>query len=518
MHFLINIKIKTMANIDSIKIRMYRQGFGDCFLLQFMEGDIRISSMLIDCGVKAASPAVEGARLRDVVKDLTTILTPAGKTKPELDVLVITHEHWDHVSGFNPNLFKDFMISQIWMAWTENPSDGVAQQINKRMKQNLTALHIVNDKIRESTAANEDFYKQYYGGETYFNLRQSFSGSLNAVLGFSNMEAVESTITTESGIVIKKFDISLGTEKAMGTVKSLAASANAIKYYGPGNVILDKKFPGLRLYVLGPPKNVKLNKDLPSGKGDDKETYFALSDTSLDGFVQGILSAHELTGMQPDDGSPFSDIPMVTKQTDEAKKLYASYFTEAEQWRIIEDDWLDIGGALALQMDDDTNNTSLVLALEFIESGKVILFPGDAQVGSWESWHDLTFSVKKDNQTEEITAKDLLNRTAFYKVGHHCSHNATLRAKGLELMESEELVAFIPEMNDQYSGIPHPELVERLKQKTRGRLIFSADKNFPLANFKTDRPAGQSVAEWKEFTDKLEIDKLFIEYTMKAEL
>ena len=38
----------------------------------------------------------------------------------------------------------------------------------------------------------------------------------------------------------------------------------------------------------------------------------------------------------------------------------------------------------------ETNNTSLALAFELIEKGrvgKVLLFPADAQVGNWLSWH-----------------------------------------------------------------------------------------------------------------------------------
>jgi len=38
---------------------------------------------------------------------------------------------------------------------------------------------------------------------------------------------------------------------------------------------------------------------------------------------------------------------------------------------------------MALQLDNDTNNTSVALAIEFTDSGKVLLFPADAQVGSW---------------------------------------------------------------------------------------------------------------------------------------
>jgi len=39
-----------------------------------------------------------------------------------------------------------------------------------------------------------------------------------------------------------------------------------------------------------------------------------------------------------------------------------------------------------------TNNTSLVLAIE-LEDGDVMLFAGDAQVGNWLSWQDLTWTL-----------------------------------------------------------------------------------------------------------------------------
>ena len=60
--------------------------------------------------------------------------------------------------------------------------------------------------------------------------------------------------------------------------------------------------------------------------------------------------------------------------------------------------------------------------------GKVLLFAADAQRGSWISW------AKGDWRDGErtIAAKDLLARTVLYKVGHHGSHNATLRGKATD--------------------------------------------------------------------------------------
>jgi len=99
-------------------------------------------------------------------------------------------------------------------------------------------------------------------------------------------------------------------------------------------------------------------------------------------------------------------------------------------------------GQLALDSDNDTNNTSLVLAFEFVKQGEVLLFVGDAQVGTWQSWAKVEFKLPE--RAKPFPAIELLSRTVFYKVGHHCSHNATLKKGGLELMTRDDLVAFIP--------------------------------------------------------------------------
>ena len=91
-----------------------------------------------------------------------------------------------------------------------------------------------------------------------------------------------------------------------------------------------------------------------------------------------------------------------------------------QSWRRIDADWLS-GSQLALHLDSATNNTSLALAIELAD-GEVLLFPADAQVGNWLSWQTLSWQLP-DNST--VTGPDLLNRTIFYKAGHHGSHNAT---------------------------------------------------------------------------------------------
>jgi hypothetical protein len=66
----------------------------------------------------------------------------------------------------------------------------------------------------------------------------------------------------------------------------------------------------------------------------------------------------------------------------------------------------------------------------------------------------------------------------FYKVGHHGSHNATLREHGLERMRSSELVAVVP-TNEAWAWtsrakgwrMPYLPLYQRLVERTGGRVL-----------------------------------------------
>jgi len=161
-----------------------------------------------------------------------------------------------------------------------------------------------------------------------------------------------------------------------------------------------------------------------------------------------------------------------------------------------------VAGRLALQLDSDTNNTSLVLAFELVDSGRVLLFPGDAQVGNWLSWHEgIEWTVEQNGKPRTVNAKDLLERTVLYKVGHHGSHNATLREKGLEMMVSEHLTAMIPVNRESAKkmdwNMPFPSLFGRLEERCRGR-ILDLEKGI-LAT-----AAGATPPEWNPFPGKAE--------------
>src|SRR6476620_2918455 len=96
-----------------IKVRMYKQGLGDCFLIGFPRANGKTFYMMIDCGVILGTPNA-GDIMQKVVADI--IATTGG----HIDLLVVTHEHWDHLSGFLQarQLFPQLHVESVWLAWT----------------------------------------------------------------------------------------------------------------------------------------------------------------------------------------------------------------------------------------------------------------------------------------------------------------------------------------------------------------------------------------------------------------
>lgn len=117
-----------------IRIRMFRVGFGDCFLLSLAKGDGQ-AHILIDCGVhqmgdvKTIEAAVENIR---------------QETGGRLDIVIATHAHQDHISGFArcADAFKSMEVGEVWLPWTENPLDAQAARIRNRQLALIEALHL----------------------------------------------------------------------------------------------------------------------------------------------------------------------------------------------------------------------------------------------------------------------------------------------------------------------------------------------------------------------------------------
>lgn len=484
---------------EAITVRMYRGILGDCFLLTHSHGDDRFHA-LIDCGVLQCigkSRPLTKASLETVMPNVVQdLLATTGK---RLDLVIATHEHYDHLSGFilEHETFAKFEIGAVWVAWTESQTDTEANDIRAKGKKALSVLKaVVDEPVKGLDAA-----------------AQGQRETVEALLQFYDPEI--EPWTPEDAFAAAKpprpYDPAKQAPRscanAITWLRHRAGEAN-VKYLEPGQVIAFGLNNRLKATVLGPPRTGHRLLQLDPSTGASREVYLAKTDDIAT--LETILRsrAFGLAGRRPAGAPPggAAQNPFSSRFDRSAKQLgkaavVQSYFDEGAQARRIDGEWLGAAEALALKIDGDVNNTSLVLAIEAPGPARhVLLFPADAQVGNWLSWHDQRYpSPEKDAPPGTVTesAQDILSRVILYKVGHHASHNATAREKGLEMMTSPNLTAMIPVVeavareqttrtNTDGWAMPYHDLYGPLLEKTRKRTL---------------RGDGDPVVETKAFQD-----------------
>lgn len=469
------------------RIRMFRLGIGDCFLLTFAD-DGRERHVLIDCGTLQGSPNAK-ARLKAVAESIREA------TGNHLDLLVATHEHWDHLAGFleAADVFGSMSIDQAWVAWTEDPSDAAAIRLKQNRRLRLQAIHLALAALARSD--DDD--------------ARACGQAIADVMGFYGGPSATATLLA----------FSERTEEAMRKVTERGNGAAPV-YCRPGDVRMPWQDSALKVYVLGPPRDEKFLQDLRGRAETDLYRLSGADGLYAAALTQSLAAADDDNGAFMDDRSfPFHPT-LLWKQKDIGASSALStvggiYSDSANDWRRIDSDWLLSSARLALQLDDATNNTSLVLAFELADD-RVLLFPADAQIGSWRSWLSVAFKPGAAGEVP-VTSRDLLQRTVFYKVGHHGSENATRKEDGLEAMTDRRLVVAIP-VDEEFASskrwrMPAAPLLKRLTERARGR-VLRADAAWQLPDA---APAdGVPQVEWDCFRAAVQADPggLFVDYLL----
>jgi beta-lactamase superfamily II metal-dependent hydrolase len=486
---------KPATTITAVQIRMYRMGTGDCFALKFMAGETVSFRLMIDCGTWQGSKN----QLSPYIKDLKIWVDG------HFDLLVVTHEHKDHVYGFEAceALFsEDLTIQETWLAWTENDADPRVQtwikDYGQKKKALAAAVQAVGNFLGDDD--NERALEFEAGRKGILAARELFATRLNALADIQFGAAATYA----------------GNLKGMKIVKEKLAAGN-IKYKEPGQIISDLAgLPGINIYVLGPPLSWDAVKKEAGGLGESYPHNNEL--TKSDAFASAVL-ADTPTGIQQ--ALPFDRKYLIQNNTPQWNTEQRRYFNDETEWQNIDFEWLQSAGMLALRVNSMTNNLSLALAFEIEATGKVLLFPGDAEYGSWLSWQMIKW--KKNG----LTTESLLNRTVFYKVAHHMSHNGTAQRCGLEMMIDPALSAMATlDYNIIAPGwkstMPNAAMTESLIQKTRGRLMIMQEKDLYMDRSKTnlvsDRIAKEqaklSAKELADFKSNCESTELYLQMNL----
>jgi beta-lactamase superfamily II metal-dependent hydrolase len=396
-----------VAGPSGIRVRMYRVGFGDFFLLslQTRSGPKHI---LIDCGVHCG----------DLHSISAAVEQMAGETGKQLALVIMTHRHADHISGFATckDAFSQFTVEQIWMSWFEDPNDKDAA----KLQMNLAA---VAEQMRTALAARN-------GPEDL------------------ELDRMAENIT---GVPLGGASNAVALQILHGGFKNKAPVA----YYQAGDTPAlpeDLVSAGLTAQILGPPRDLSLVAQM-NGKN---EQYLADNDPSVSKPVVPFEKTFE------------------TNATHYPAEAFLKHSHNEIERTVIESQ-PDLLAAVAKQADNTLNNQSLVVLFTF--NGKHLLFAGDAQWGNWENFLYGGKLGASGHTALTAQSRSILGSLDFYKVGHHGSTNATPK-DALNAMR-EGCVAMCSTQPDCYgkvsSGteVPRIPLLEAIEKRTDNRLARS---------------------------------------------
>jgi hypothetical protein len=355
-----------------VTIRMYNVGFGDCFLLTFKYPRGEERHMLLDCGSTSA-PGRAGKNLdfmEKVVADIARVCS--GK----LHVLLATHRHRDHVSGFSTQSRTGRAIAalepdHVIQPWTEDP--------------------------RARTDAATATASIYTSGKP--DSRKMTAHFLGALEDMHEVAAAIKHTAGRDGLVGKQtlehLEV-LGEDniKNPSAVKNLIAMGKRGKSHYVNAGMELKVLPGVKCTVLGPP-TLEQSDAIRKQRARDPANFWQFRSFwgAQGAAMRGQLQrAHRGAGAKP-------------ARTPELPQSVRWFVQQAR--RVHVDELLSI----VRDLDSVMNNTSVILLLE---AGKrKILLPGDAQI---ENWAYALSNAKWRRLLEDVS---------LYKVGHHGSLNAT---------------------------------------------------------------------------------------------
>jgi beta-lactamase superfamily II metal-dependent hydrolase len=355
------------ANV--LRVRMYRVGFGDFFLLTVPSPD-GPQHILIDCGVHIA----DIGSMSDCVANLCDV------TQRKLALVIVTHNHADHLSGFasHDDVFSTFDVGAVWITNRLDPTDAEALKQRHRIAAIASDLSL-QLRLRLSLELDE---------EAADVARQALAKVENALgTGFGVAGGVNA--------------------KALDVVTRKFRNAPPVRYYEAGDEpVLPASLQGaVTAEVLGPCPKALADE---FGASDDKlAQYFA---AAARGGASGAASFRPFERAWPATANDYwADAFRPWRTPAALEKALRSLKPDAEV-------------AAADLIDRTLNNQSLVIL--FTCRRRKLLFVGDAQWGIWAYW---LYGAPVGGKAPELSdhAREILASVDFYKVGHHGSTNAT---------------------------------------------------------------------------------------------
>ncbi len=389
---------ETALQPSKLTIRAYQVGFGDCFLLTFnypqaTEKADQERHVLIDFGSTGMPPGIDSSeQMMKVALDIR------GRCNGKLNLVVATHRHKDHISGFATKadgsgtgdviaaLKPDFVIQP----WTEDPAA-------KDPKPAPSATLRKGAGVKRGLAD-----KGMFGSALYINSLRDMNSLAAAmqdeVRHLRNDDALSPELAEQ--IEFLSDDNSLPNESAVKNLARMGENLYVSYKYG---LDLTALLPGVKTHVLGPP-TLEQHAEIEKERSRDDNEFWML---------QG--AAQEFWKLQAATGELVRQSNTSSQRLFPDADIYEEFFPTTARWFIRQMQTLrgeQLRGLVRI-LDKAMNNTSVILLFEV--GGKKLLFPGDAQIENWE------YALQQPD------TRKLLEDVYLYKVGHHGSRNATPR-------------------------------------------------------------------------------------------
>ena len=441
-----------------ISVRMHRVGFGDCFLVSFaypepLDDNRSERHVLIDFGSTSLPKGWEG--LASVAEEINK------RTAGEIDVVILTHRHRDHLSAFG--------------------TAGIVGLLGATAPPKLVVRPWTEDPDAEETFTGGP---ERPGGDSL-----AFVRSLGDARAFA--DAIAGRIATTggrslSGELHQMAFTQLSNADAVAQLDSWAAGTGEYLNYGMSTRI-ESVVPGVRVRVLGPP-TIEQHAEVTSQRERDPSEFWMLYKQLV-----GTLPLDVLRKLAVADLSHPSRVESADPGPDSLRDLGPT------TWLTSRLDREQLGSFLRIVrvMDDALNNTSVILVFEVEGAGgtKRMLFGGDAQIENWE------YALKVADVEENLA---LLREVDLYKVGHHGSRNATPRTLFNLWTEPATIDRSMVAMMSTKSGVHgrHPEtavprdtLVAALSDRTGGALFNSEELDGLWIEVSADTASSQPFTE-----------------------
>jgi beta-lactamase superfamily II metal-dependent hydrolase len=459
-------------NPDSLRIRMYRVGFGDFFLITVPTED-GPQHIVVDCGVyKGTTGKGDIATIKTAVRHM------AAETDSKLALIIVTHRHADHIIGFSrcADEFSKFEVDAIWMPVWENefkPKVAQFQADLEGLAFSLQAAALAGDQDEDT---------------------ELILGMVENATGKSAKEGTGGGTNAKSLKLLKR---------DLGVTPQYLAKGDKPKLPSA----LSKA--GLTAKVLGPP---------PVGEFD----FLKLMDlkTGVGQYLDAATGGGGERGMTPFEleykvtaadypASAFREwVPRIKRGVfPDPSKRYSGELEEG----------LRAATPAALLMaaeklNDVLNNQSLVVLFGW--KGKTLLFAGDAQGGNWEYWLYDDGVPAKDPTTLTMSAdsEKILGAIDFYKVGHHGSTNATpipaVDAMGQNFVSMCSTQADTYGNEEKESEVPRVPLLAALAEKSA--LVRSDQFEVSEGDVHVDAAVEEKLPKPK--AGRFEVGSCFVDY------